>query len=193
MRSANTTALIAGLVLVLVLGACAKSVPQSSTPVDRECGTAVLDVGDAIPDACTVTSFTDGKAITLVQARASKPMVLNFWASWCVYCIREMPDFQRAYERAAGRVSFLGLDLLGVQAETEAEAKALAAKTGAQYPLAYDKDGEFYHRVCPCGGRPLMPATVFVRADGTIAYLKFGPLNTKDLTELIQTHLKTEI
>lgn len=179
----------------LALASCASSGSppgERAQPVDRGCSGPTLETGDTIPGACVVRAF-DGDAITLDDARAGKPAVLNFWASWCVYCIKEMPDFQRVYERAAGRVSFIGLDLLGVQAETEQAAKTLAARTGARYLLAYDADGEFYHRVCPCGGRPLMPATVFVRADGTVAYLKFGPLDADDLTVLIRAHLGTEI
>lgn len=104
-----------------------------------------------------------------------------------------MPDFQRVYERASGRVAFVGLDLLGVQGETESQATALAKQTGVTYRLAYDRDGVFYHRICPCRGRPLMPATVFVRSDGTIAQLKFGPIEENDLRSLIRTHLGTEV
>jgi len=175
-----------------LLASCGSSnVPPSAEP-DRRCDGPRLENGDPIPGACIVRSF-DGEPVTLDEARAGKPAVLNFWASWCVFCIKEMPDFQRVYERAAGQVAFLGLDLLGVQAETESAAKSLAARTGASYPLAYDAGGEFYRRICPCGGRPLMPATVFVRDDGTIAHLKFGPLSADELTELIETHFGTEI
>lgn len=182
-----------GAVIVLAFSACAKQAAPEGR-AERRCGASkTLEIGDSLPDACGVVSFADGKTITLGAARAGRPLVLNFWASWCVYCIKEMPAFQRVFERAAGRVGFLGLDLLGVQAETEQAAKALAIQTGVRYPLAYDTDGEFYRRVCPCGGRPIMPATVFVAADGSIAYLKFGPLDDADLADVIRTHLDSEI
>lgn len=166
-----------------------RAVPQ---PPERRCEGETLQIGDALPGECVVTGF-DGGPATLEDVRAGKPAILNFWASWCVYCIKEMPDFQRVYEGAQGRVAFLGLDLLGVQAESESQARALAAQTGVTYPLAFDRDGVFFHRICPCRGRPLMPATVFVRAEGTIAHLKFGPIEADDLRSLIRTHLGVEV
>lgn len=178
-----------------LLASCGNDAARSGAaprPPDRRCEGETLQIGDALPGECVVTGF-DAGPVTLAHARDAKPAILNFWASWCVYCIREMPDFQRVYERAQGRVTFLGLDLLGVQAESESQARALASQTGVSYPLAFDRDGVFYHRICPCRGRPLMPATVFVRAAGTIAHLKFGPIEAGDLRSLIRTHLGVEV
>ena len=60
-------------------------------------------------------------------------------------------------------------------------------------PLDISRDGVVYHQVCPCRGRPLMPTTIFLRADGTIAFLKFGPLTAAELRSLIRIHLGTEV
>ncbi len=185
--------------LLLTLAGCAQSGTQTSgvpllTPAQRHCtGTTLLEQGTIFPGECVVQEFTGGASQTVAQLRGGKPMIINFWASWCVYCIKEMPDLQRAYERAAGRVSFLGLDLLGVDGETPGAAAGLAQRAGARYPLAYDRDAVVYHQVCPCRGRPLMPTTVFLRADGTIAFLKFGPVTADELRSLIRTHLGTEV
>jgi thiol-disulfide isomerase/thioredoxin len=165
---------------------------QTAATADRRCSGDQLEIGDLLPGECAISGF-DGERLTLEAARDGRPAILNFWASWCVYCIKEMPDFQRVYDRVQGRVSFLGLDLLGVQAENESQARALATRTGVRYPLAFDRDGLFYHRICPCGGRPIMPATVFVRGDGTIAHLKFGPIEAAELRSLIKTHLGVEV
>jgi thiol-disulfide isomerase/thioredoxin len=191
--------LLAAVALALA-SACSKGTSSRDgtvaalTATQRNCaGTTTLEEGSAFPSMCLVQRFGDAKTQSIGELRGDKPMIVNFWASWCVYCIKEMPDLQRAYERAAGRVSFVGLDLLGVQGETPRAAATLAGKTGVRYPLAYDRDGVLYHQVCPCGGRPLMPATVFVRADGTVAFLKFGPLTDSDVRSLIRTHLGVEV
>lgn len=187
--SRTVGALLAG---ALLLTSCGGPSAPPAAPADRNCSGETLEIGDSLPGECIVTSF-DGTSLTLAAAREGRPAILNFWASWCVFCIKEMPDFQRVYERSLGRVAFLGLDLLGVLAETEPQARALAARTGVEYPLAYDRDGLLYHRICPCRVRPLMPATVFVRGDGTIAQLKFGPIEADELASLIKTHLGVEV
>ena len=69
-----------------------------------------------------VRSSRSGAAVTLADYASGKPIVLNFWASWCAACIREMPELQKVYVSAAGAVQFLGVDLLGVDGETTAQA-----------------------------------------------------------------------
>lgn len=163
-----------------------------SPPADRACGElrGFLSEGERLPGECLIESFDERSYVSIDEFPEGKPLVLNFWASWCVFCIKEMPDFQRVYERVAGRVAFLGLDLLGVQVETRSAAEALAARTGVQYPLAYDEDGELYLQLSP---RLLMPTTIFVRADGVIAYRQFGPLDEQELERMIATHLGVEM
>src|SRR5205823_8216723 len=133
--------------LLVTLAACAQSRTQTSgvpalTAAQRQCtGTMLLEQGTTFPGDCIVQDFAGGTSQTIAQLRGGKPMIINFWASWCVYCIKEMPDLQRASERVAGRVSFLGLDLLGVDGETPGAAARLAQRAGAHYPLAYDRAG----------------------------------------------------
>src|SRR5579864_8989160 len=90
----------AGGVLALVLIACSHASPSGSASivpvlnaVQRDCsGTTRLDIGSLFPGACVVQRFTDGHPQTIDAIRARRPMIINFWASWCVYCIKEMPD-----------------------------------------------------------------------------------------------------
>lgn len=184
--------LLGGSLLLLSRRSQEPRVTAGPRPADRACGgelTGFLSEGERLPEECLVESFTGGSFFTIDEFRKGKPLVLSFWASWCGFCIKEMPDFQRVYARVSGRVAFLGLDLLGVQAETRAAAEERASQTGVRYPLGYDEDGELYLRVSP---RLLMPTTVFVRADGVIAFRRFGPLDEKELERMIRTHLGVE-
>jgi cytochrome c biogenesis protein CcmG/thiol:disulfide interchange protein DsbE len=128
----------------------------------------------------------EGVMRTIADFQRGRPMVVNFWASWCTFCIQEMPDFQTVYESTEERVAFLGLDLLGVEGETRPAAVSFARQSGVRYPLAFDRDGLFYSRLSP---RLLMPTTALIRSDGTIAHRQFGPLDAEALRELIGRHL----
>lgn len=167
------------------------SAREPSSPAARRCDVAgVISEGERIPADCLIEPMDGGPFVSLKEAQAGKPFVINFWASWCVYCIREMPDFQRVYERAAGRVSFLGLDLLNIQGETRSAAAKLAGETGVRYPLGYDEGAELYARMTP---RLLMPTTILVRADGRVAFRQFGPLTARQLQDLIRKHFGIEL
>lgn len=185
-------ALGAGLLVVTILIAgCGRSVAgndRGSLKAEaRKCApSGLLSVGEKLPDGCIVKEFVGNQRITLGEIRAGKPAVINFWATWCPYCIKEMPDLQRVYAALGGRVQVIGVDLLGVQGETRAAAEKLARDTGVHYPLAYDEGAVLYGNLT---ARLLMPTTVLARADGTIVYRVFGPQKEQQFRELIRRYL----
>lgn len=180
--------------LVTLLTLLAASCGRTTQPADagRECppATRVLGQGDSIPGTCEIQMFDASRFTPIGSARSGRPMVLNFWTSWCTYCIKEMPDFQRVFEATGDSIAFLGVNLLNVQGETRSAARRLADQTGVRYPLAYDQDGLLYKHFSL---RTLMPLTVLVRADGTIATTHFGPLDAKGLKKAIEDYLKLEV
>lgn len=144
-----------------------------------------LSVGEALPD-CTFEGMFEGPDVSL-RALRGKPAVINFWAEWCTYCRREMPDLQRVHEALGERVTFVGLDFLGgFNQETRPAAERFAREKGVRYRLAYDPDGAFYGRFCACPVRPLMPLTVFADAGGVVRERHFGPLTDRDLRRRIR-------
>ena len=52
-----------------------------------------------------------GEPVTLESLRG-KPVILNFWATWCGYCVMEMPDFQAAYEEFGDQIHFMMVNVL---------------------------------------------------------------------------------
>ena len=115
-----------------------------------------------------------------------RPAVINFWASWCTYCIEEMPGFQRLFDAFGGRVEFVGINLLDVQGETRAAAERFAKSTGVRYLLAYDRGGRLDGHV---SARLVMPVTVLLNDQGIVVHRQFGPLNEKQLRELLEEKL----
>jgi len=105
----------------------------------------------------------DGNAVTLSE-HFGKPIVLNFWASWCGPCKSEMPAFMDAYEEYGEDITFLMVNLTDGGRETVGTAKDYLEKNGYTFPVLFDTEyaGSIAYRVTG------IPATYFINADGTI-------------------------
>jgi cytochrome c biogenesis protein CcmG, thiol:disulfide interchange protein DsbE len=140
--------------------------------------------GKPLPD-CTFEGFNGSPTLRLTSLRG-KPTVLNFWASWCVECVREMPAFQRVYASLGGKVAFVGMNVLDLQGETMTYGRAFAKRAGVRYQLAFDPHGLLYgHFENPL--RPAMPITVFVDARGIVKDLNIGALDEQTLRQKIRS------
>jgi thiol-disulfide isomerase/thioredoxin len=89
-----------------------------------------------------------------------KPVVLNFFASWCVPCLDEMPAFEAVHRQLGDRVNFVGLANL----DSADKALEIVAETGVTYPTFNDLDAS---AVTFFGGTQ-MPTTVFIDTDGEV-------------------------
>lgn len=135
--------------------------------------------GDPAPDL-TFTLF-DGSAATLADFRG-RPLVLNFWASWCPSCVAEMSTAFKPVQEALGdRVTFLGMN---IQDEREL-ADALLDETGVVWTSAEDQLGELYIELGGLG----MPFTVYIDAAGNVVHEHNGPLDEALLRSQIAENL----
>jgi cytochrome c biogenesis protein CcmG, thiol:disulfide interchange protein DsbE len=107
-----------------------------------------------------------------------RPVVLNFWASWCPPCLAEMPEFERVHRQLGDRVAFLGVN----QRDQAQAAEELARSTGVTYSLAVDPAGRAFDAFGGLG----MPTTALIRADGTVADIFAGQLDQALLLERIR-------
>lgn len=119
----------------------------------------------------------DGAASSL-EAFAGKPMVVNFFASWCVPCLAELPGFEAVHRQLGDSVTFVGLNL---QDSVDAGA-AVVAQTGISYNVARDPEGAVFTAF---DGRA-MPTTVFIDADGEVVELWSGELSAGELEDRIE-------
>jgi len=134
--------------------------------------------GDRVAPSFTVADLRDeDSTITLDQLRGH-PVVLNFWASWCVPCRKEMPAFQSVYRRMGDKVAFLGMN----HQDSRGDALELLRKTGVQYPSGFDPRGRVAQAYEVYG----MPTTVFVSAEGRILASRTGEMTATQLTEAIR-------
>ena len=161
------------LVLVVVLAAFA--VPEL----------AVLVIGDGAERAGSPVERAPSFALPRVGAPeetvsladfAGRPVVVNFWASWCAPCRRERPALREISERRPD-VAFVGVN----HQDGRSGALELQEETGIRYPSGYDPDGG----TAKAYGLVGMPATVFVSADGRILERRMGELSAGELERTV--------
>jgi len=122
----------------------------------------------------------DGGTASLAALRG-KPVVVNFFASWCTPCRLEMPDFERVHAKLGDRVHFVGLNLQ----EDAGRAKNVVADTSVTYTIGLDRDGAIYRGFSAF----TMPTTVLLDAKGAVVKVHAGSLNAAGLTKLIADEL----
>ena len=128
--------------------------------------------------AFELENLRKGEAAVSLAALRGKPVVLNFWASWCVPCRREMPAFQAVSQKMKGRVAFLGVN----HQDSRRLALELVEETGVSYPSGYDPKGS----VAAAYGLFGMPTTLFISPGGEILGRRTGEMSRKDLEETIE-------
>jgi thiol-disulfide isomerase/thioredoxin len=132
-----------------------------------------------LPDV-ELAGFAEGEPVDLGDYRG-RPLLVNFWASWCAPCVKEMPDVEAVARDLAGEVAVLGVNVQ----DAPANAEAFVDELGVSYDLATDPRGELYAEVEAFG----MPTTLLVDADGMIVYRHTGIVDAEQLRELIAEHL----
>jgi cytochrome c biogenesis protein CcmG, thiol:disulfide interchange protein DsbE len=164
--------------LLLLVAAVALSVGWMA--VSRGAETAVPTasaprVGFLAPDFVLPTPT--GETLTLSDLRG-KPVVLNFWASWCAPCRVETPYFQALSEQYAAEVMFVGVN----QGETADIARQFAADYELTYPLVLDETSRISREYAIFG----LPTTLFIDAEGVIRHIIPGAVNQAVLESQVQ-------
>jgi cytochrome c biogenesis protein CcmG/thiol:disulfide interchange protein DsbE len=110
----------------------------------------------------------DGREVRLSDYRG-RPVIVNFWASWCIPCRDEFPLFVGARAEHAGD----GLEILGIVHEDSSDAAAaFARQMGAAWPLLLDPDQAAWKAYQGIG----VPSTYFIDRQGIVRATSLGPV-----------------
>ena len=123
----------------------------------------------------------DGNEVRLSDFRG-KPVVLNFWASWCPPCKGEMPEFNDVYGQVGQDVTFVMVDLVDGQRETKETGAQFVKDQGLSFPVYFDVTGD----AATAYGITAIPTTVFIDRDGNIVTSSQGALDAAELQQGIE-------
>jgi len=163
-------ALVAAVISGIIVFAVADDSPRP---------TAGLSTASIVPDTTSFTRF-DGTKVTLAQY-AGQRLVINFFASTCVPCRKEMPALEQVQRQAGDHITVIGL---AVQDDPHA-AQALVKRSGVTYDTGQDVTGDLFAKV----GGSVLPYTIFVAADGTIMERHTGAMTAATLRSKISSNL----
>jgi thiol-disulfide isomerase/thioredoxin len=137
--------------------------------------------GDDSPQKLKAFDFTvydvDGTEVKLSDFYG-KPIIINFWATWCPYCLEEMPLFEEKYQKYKEDIHFLMVDAVDGRRETKEKGQKYIEDSGYTFPVFYDLDLD---AISVYEARS-MPTTVFIDKDGYIIAYQPGMLS-EDLFE----------
>jgi len=175
------------LLILVVLVVVAVVLPAAAALLDRREPAAVLEPRtpppSAPPAAQTYPPGTPAPALRLpgldggqvdLAALRGRPVVVNFWASWCDPCVREFPLLrQAAGSHRRDRLAVVGV----LSGDTPAAARPFVRRFDASWPMALDPNAT----TATAWGAVGLPHTWFIRPDGTLASHQLGELTQASL------------
>ena len=146
----------------------------STLPTDTSSLQAKTTVKNPAPDF-TVTD-AQGNSVKLSDF-IGKPIVLNFWTSWCSSCKSEMPHFNELYSEYKDSMVFLMVDLVDGQRETQAKGLSYVEEQGYTFPVYFDKK----QSASDAYSILYIPTTIFIDAEGNIVKSYQGAIDKNTL------------
>lgn len=134
--------------------------------------------GDGRPGGGSIDAGSPSAFDSALRSLRGKPVVVNYWATWCEPCKSEMPRIVAAAKKYSGRVHFLGVD---VEDDTKTAA-SFARRYGMTFRSLSDPDGKIRRDQDILG----LPVTVFYAADGELKFLHNGEIFEKELETKIE-------
>lgn len=131
-----------------------------------------LQKGNKAPDF--TAELLDGTTLTLSDYKG-KPVIINFWATWCGPCVKEMPAFERLKEDFGDEIGIIAVNS-GDDTET---VKDFAEENGYTFPIALDEDFSI-SMLYPTNG---IPYTVILDAEGNVTHISTGALDADTMYE----------
>ena len=185
------------LCFVLVMAACVMlydKLSAANTPLDtsvsagteeapaQESDTDVEEKREPAPDFSCLS--TNGNTVKLSD-KLGKPIVLNFWASWCGPCTGELPAFENLYQEYGEDIEFMMVNMTDGGQETQNSAMRFLVNSDYTFPVYLDVDLE----AAAAYGVYFIPQTHLINAEGELMMSHMEAVSEEKLRESIETYL----
>ena len=196
MKNSKKSTLVLILVFVLVIGAAYGGytwLSKNNAPdqLAQQQSSQSSDGSQQEQELVKAPSFMvydrEGKEV-LLSDFVGKPIILNFWASWCGPCKHEMPAFDEAYKKYGDQIEFVMVNATDGQRETEEIAAAFIDEQGYSFPIYFDSD---FDASMTYGVRGL-PTTYFIDAEGYAVAMAQSTISADTLQKGIDMILPAE-
>lgn len=175
------------LLVIAVLGGLAGLLlgRQFAVPAPRPAPPGVTQVQPGDPAPALSWHTLDGVS-TGLGALQGRPVLINYWASWCGPCIREMPVLS-AFAAAQGTS---GVQVLGVAIDNEASVREFLQRIPVSYPIALEAPDAMDSSIVMGNNRNVLPFTVLIGADGRVQAQKFGDFSANALQSWVSANAR---
>jgi len=154
-------------------------ITENTNAPDESKESEINDDKQLAPDFKVVNK--DGETVSFSDYKG-KPMIINFWASWCGFCVKEFPAFENVYNEYKNDINFMMINVTDGQQETFEGAKSFIEDKGYTFPVYYDTE------LIPSNiyGAYSIPITVLIDADGFYLGTHQGAMNEETLRAYAQ-------
>ncbi|MFC0189754.1 peroxiredoxin family protein [Fictibacillus aquaticus] len=154
-----------------------KNVKDDSFKISPKTGKTGLGPGDTAPDF--LLENLEGQTVSLKDYRGKK-VILNFWATWCPPCRKEMPDMQKFYNKNQDSdIEILAVNLTHSE-KNKSDISEFTDEYGVTFPILLDEKGETVKQFKAAA----IPTTYFIDTEGTVQKVYVGPVSESYLEHI---------
>ena len=141
-----------------------------------------------VPDFTLTDQYGNTRSLSDYRGKA---VFLNFWATWCYYCVKEMPDMETLYHELGenqGDYAIIGVAAPGVESVGEEDQETVVSflrENNITYPVLMDTTGKLFDLYVTEG----YPTSLFIRPDGALQFYVPGALEKEQMADALQQTL----